>query len=133
MDLGRKVFSSMLISAFSKFADSRGGINKITFLGFNFVFGNTNMNLSIVFPCRAVCCPVLRLCAGTSHQNAEWSEPSLEYLARGPQLCPRSPSQLVRTCEQRSAASDTPLRGLSELAANLGEEKIDLIYLKFLC
>lgn len=104
----------------------------ITFLGFNFVFGNTNMNLYIVFPC-AVCCPVLRLCAGTSHQNAEWSEPSLEYLAKGPQLCPRSPSQLVRTCEQRSAASDAPLKGLSELAANLGEEKIDLIYLKFLC
>lgn len=133
MDLGKKVFRSMLISAFSKFADFQGGKNKITFLGFNCVHGNTNMNLSIMFPCRAVCCPVLRLCAGTNHQNAEWSEPFLEYLARGPQLCPRSPSQLMQTCEQSSVASDTPLKGLSELAANLGEEKIDLIYLNFLC
>lgn len=51
----------------------------MTYLGFNFMFRNINMNFSVtVFFCCVAFCAVLRLRAGTTRQSADWSEPSLE-------------------------------------------------------
>lgn len=76
----KKVFWSTWISALSKCADSLWRIKKkMTYLGFNFMFRNINMNFSVtVFFCCAAFCAVLRLRAGTTRQSADWSEPSLE-------------------------------------------------------
>lgn len=125
---GKNSSDLLWLSAFSKSADPLWGIFlKITVCGFNFVFGDVNMNLSVM----SLFCPGLRLPAGKTLQSAEWSAPALEQLAGWPQLRPPSRSHLVRKFEGRSAMSDTPLRELSEFAPNLGEVKV-LIYLKFL-